>query len=292
MTASAISHALSRFRKVIGDELFVTGPTGMEPTARALELAPSISDGMSRLLAVLGSKEFVPAASVRTFTIATSDFPGTVVVPPLVAALVRQAPQVSLRVFPVSRMDAVRNLDNGHVDLILGWFDDLPERMRRRSIMTEQEALIVRAGHPLTEGVLTRERLFDHPHVVVELSGSEAQGVDGFLHDRGLCRRIWIERLLIDASGEDEGLLGRVSVTVPTYAPVPAIVRRTDMIATLPRRLALQAARDGSVVVLDLPYEPLSVAVEAVHHQRLDGDTGLHWLIDEMVSAIQSEEAV
>lgn len=290
VTASAVSHALSRLRKVIGDELFVTGSYGIEPTARALELAPSISDGIERIQAALKSHTFQPKASVRTFTIAASDFTATVVIPPLVEALAQVAPQISLRVFPVSRLDAVRHLENGHVDIILGWFADLPQRLRRHSVMTEHEALIVRAGHPLTEGVLTKERLFDHPHVVVELSGSEAQGVEGFLDDRGLSRRIWIERLLIDATGGDEGLIGRVAVTVPTYAPVPAIIRRTDMIATLPRRLASRAAHDGSVVVLDLPYEPLEVEVEAVHHQRLDGDTGLHWLIGEMVSALRSEE--
>jgi DNA-binding transcriptional LysR family regulator len=290
VTASAVSHALSRLRKVVGDELFVMGPTGMEPTPRALELAPSISEGIGRIQSALQTKPFNPATSVRNFTIAASDYPGSVVIPPLIALLSRTAPQIAFRIFPIGRLDVVRNLDSGHVDLVLGWFGDLPDRLRRRVIVTEHEALIVRAGHPLTEGMLTRQRLFDYPHVVVELSGSEQQGSDGFLDDRGLVRRIWIERLLIDATGQDEALLGRVPVTVPTFAPVPAIVQRTDMIATLPRRLALQAARDGSVVVLDLPYEPLEVQVEAVHHQRSDGDAGLRWLIEQMTAVMRDKE--
>ena len=48
------------------------------------------------------------------------------------------------------------------------------------------------------------------------------------------------------------------------------------MVATLPRRFALA---QPSLVVLDLPYEPLVVDVEAVWHQRADLDAGLKWLV-------------
>ena len=39
VTASAVSHALSRLRQALSDDLFVPGKDGMEPTQRALELA-------------------------------------------------------------------------------------------------------------------------------------------------------------------------------------------------------------------------------------------------------------
>jgi DNA-binding transcriptional LysR family regulator len=44
LTPSAVSHALSRLRQTRGDELFVSGDAGMEPTPRALQLAPGIRD--------------------------------------------------------------------------------------------------------------------------------------------------------------------------------------------------------------------------------------------------------
>ena len=38
-----MSHALSRLRGVFADELFVRAAAGMEPTARAREIAPLVS---------------------------------------------------------------------------------------------------------------------------------------------------------------------------------------------------------------------------------------------------------
>ncbi len=286
LTASAVSHALSRLRRALDDELFVPGPAGMEPTLRALELAPDVHDGLQRLSAALAARPFVPGDAIRTFCIAASDYPASTIIPPLVGRLADAAPNVALRMFPGSRLDAVRLLDEGRIDLVLGWIDEIPERMGHRTVVIEHEALVVRKDHPLTRGVLTRQRLFDFPFVVVELTGTEDRGVDGFIDERGLVRRTWIERLLIETAGSG-GPVGKVAVTVPSYGPVAPILEQTDMIATLPRRLALQVARFGSLVMLDLPYEPLQVRVDAVWHQRAERDRGLRWLVDEMVDIMR-----
>src|SRR3546814_8209277 len=39
LTQSAVSHALGRLRQSIGDPLFVRAPGGLQPTARAIEIA-------------------------------------------------------------------------------------------------------------------------------------------------------------------------------------------------------------------------------------------------------------
>ena len=43
LTQSAASHALGRLRDLLQDPLFVRHPKGIEPTARALALAPAIA---------------------------------------------------------------------------------------------------------------------------------------------------------------------------------------------------------------------------------------------------------
>ena len=289
ITASAASHALSRLRKALDDELFVAGVSGMEPTARALSLAPDVQDGLKRLSIVLKSKAFVPGEAVRTFGIAASDYPASIMIPPLAVSLASNAPHVNLRVFPGSRMDVVRFLDEGRIDMLVTWVQEVPERMCRRTVMTDEESLVVRAGHPLASGKVTMKRLLDFPHVVVELTGSEAHGSEGFLDERGLSRRTWNERFLI-GTGRDDKLVGRVAVTVPQYSAVVPIVERTDMIATLPRRMALQATRDRPVVMLRLPYEPLQFALEAVWHQRAERDPGLQWLIAQIIEVMENED--
>mgnify|MGYP001482925113 CR=1 FL=1 len=287
VTPSAISHALSRLRNALGDELFVYGDSGMEPTARAFELAPSIRDGLGRLDDAMSATPFDPAESTRSFRIAATDFTTISVLTGLVSRLVRIAPQVDLRIFPCNRMDVVRHLDDGRLDLVISWFQDLPDRVNRATIMTEKEAVVVRPGHPLTEGVVTKERLFAFPYIVVELTGSEDQAVDGFVDDRGIWRRVWVERLLIETDAEEEDAAAHVAVTLPHYAAIPHMLRATDMVATLPGRLARDAAAQGAVVILDLPYEPLCVPVEAIWHQRADRDPGLQWLLGELIDVMR-----
>jgi Bacterial regulatory helix-turn-helix protein, lysR family len=46
VTPSAVSHALSRLRQTIGDELFVPNRSGAEPTPRALRLASDVREGL------------------------------------------------------------------------------------------------------------------------------------------------------------------------------------------------------------------------------------------------------
>ncbi len=287
ITASAVSHALSRLRQALGDELFVPGDTGMEPTPRALELAPDIRNGLGRIDRAVDARPFVPAEAVRSFSIAATDYIAVTVLPHIVGRLARVAPSIDLRVFPFNRVDAIRHLDGGRLDFAISWFAELPERMRRRTVIVEREAIVVRVGHPLTQGAVTKQRLFDFPHIVVELTGTEEQAEDGFLDDRGVWRRTWIERLLIEADGDAQGPVGRVAVCVPHYAAVPPMLCATDMVATLPHSLARRAVAQDALAMVELPYEPLAVPVEIVWHQRTDGDAGAQWLAAELVDSMR-----
>ncbi len=281
VTPSAVSHALARLRQALGDELFVSGEGGMQPSARAIELAPAIREGLAQIEDALGTWLFDPARSVRTFRIATTEYGALTLLAPLVGRLARVAPHVELRVFPYSRMDVIRTLDDGRLDLVMGWFGEVPERMRRATLAVEHEAVIVRSGHPLTSDPVTLARFFGFPFAVVELTGTEEQASEGFLDDRGVWRRVWIDRLLIE-TGKNRDLAGHVAVSVPYYSAIPPMLRATDMVATLPLSLARAAAAEGGIAILDLPYEPLEVSMEAVWHQRSDGDAGLKWLIGEV----------
>src|SRR5438270_11284905 len=60
LTQSAISHALNRLRHVLGDDLFVRGPDGMQPTERAAEIAPGLRQGLLQLELALAPAGFSP----------------------------------------------------------------------------------------------------------------------------------------------------------------------------------------------------------------------------------------
>jgi DNA-binding transcriptional LysR family regulator len=192
-------------------------------------------------------------------------------------------------VFPLNRLDVVRQLESGHVDLVIGWFGELPGGMRRKTLFREEETIVVRAGHPLTQDKVTKESLFEFSHVVVELTGTEEPAADGFMHHKGVARRVWIERALLEFQDEKIDLVGRAAVCVPHFAAVPPLLQATDMLATLPRRLALWAVAHFPLVLLDLPYAPKTVDVEMVWEQSADRDKGLQWLIDELAASMSGK---
>ena len=168
VTPSAVSHALSRLRQSIGDELFIPTESGMQPTQRALQLASGVREGLEKLEWALTRKEAVPAETPRTFRIGATDYPCMVVLPSLVKRLAKSAPKVDLRVFPSNRIELVRQLEKGRADLVIGSFTELPAGISRTRLLREDEVITVRTGHPLTRGRMTKERLVEFPHVVVE----------------------------------------------------------------------------------------------------------------------------
>jgi DNA-binding transcriptional LysR family regulator len=89
-------------------------------------------------------------------------------------------------------------MEGDRLDLLIGWFGRLPDTLHRSSLYKEQEAMVVRLGHPLTKTRITKQRLFQFPHVVVEMTGTEEHEKDGFLDDEGVSRRVWIERALLE----------------------------------------------------------------------------------------------
>src|SRR5262245_2244228 len=74
LSPSAVSHALARLREMLGDELFIRTTTGMQPTARALAMAPLIRDAWGSLEAAIGLPKCEPVTSTRRFTISVNEF--------------------------------------------------------------------------------------------------------------------------------------------------------------------------------------------------------------------------
>ena len=97
LTQSAVSHALARLRNALDDPLFVRAPGGLQPTARALEIAPGVREGLAQLRGALSPTEFDPATASRTFTLAAGSYFCVLLVPELIARVRAAAPDVVLR---------------------------------------------------------------------------------------------------------------------------------------------------------------------------------------------------
>jgi hypothetical protein len=137
---------------------------------------------------------------------------------------------------------------------VIGSFTELPAGICRTRLLWENEVITVRTGHPLTRGRMTKERLLEFPHVVVEPAGTMESAIDGFPGGERNGKRVSVERALYEFQNGRIGPGGRAVLCVPNFAAVAPFLQLSDIVAMLPGRLALWAAAHSSLALLDPPY--------------------------------------
>ena len=145
---------------------------------------------------------------------------------------------------------------------------------------------MVRTGHPLTRGRISKEWLLEFPHIVVETAGT-MESVTGRLPDEERNgERVSIESALHEFQCVRIGPAGRAAVCVPNFAAVAPFLQLSDMVAMLPRKIALRAAAHVPLALLDPPYTPITIEIEMVWIEGADQDKGLQWLLSELAESI------
>jgi DNA-binding transcriptional LysR family regulator len=260
VTQSAMSRALARLRDLLGDPLLVRTGRGMMPTPRARALAAPLKRALVDLQqVVLERPTFDPATSTRTFTLATSDYAESMLLPPLLARLRAEAPGVDVAAVNVGR-EAGPALEDEAIDL---WVN--PRRgpsspaIVWRSLFREDFLCVLRRGHPALRrrGRLTLERFVELPQILIAPGGRP-----GSLLDDALARR---------------GLRRRVALRVPNFLVAPLVVVQSDLIVTLPARLARRVAASFPLELRPPPFELPGFEVHMGWHERFRHDAGHAW---------------
>ena len=277
LTQSAVSHALNRLRYVLGDELFVRGPSGMQPTPRAVEMGPQVHAALNQLTAALAPSDFDPATSERRFAVVAGAYASAILAPPLAGRLAEAAPRCELLIAELSN-DVLERADARRIDFLVGSVIVAPERFARETLMTEELVWVVRRDHPafLAERV-DLETLVSVPHVVI------ARSVPGLLEDGGerrafVSRASWEDAGAFEAAMAARGLTRQVGVSVPDTYTALAVASRTDMATLIPRRLALISAQGGRVRLIDPPYESPTVDVSLLFLRERLAEPAIAWM--------------
>jgi DNA-binding transcriptional LysR family regulator len=264
LTQPAVSNALARLRKVFGDALFVRTPRGVDPTPFARELAEPVRQALALLESALAhGSGFDPATSSRAFHFYMSDLGQVEFLPPLVERVQRVAAGVRLEALALDLEHIGDALAAGTLDLAVGFLPGLGPPLRRRALFRDPYVCLVRADHPLVAKGLTRRRFLEASHALVTYRGGGHRVIEEALERAGIARRI--------------------ALRVPHFTVVPMVLERTDLILTLPARVARVYERRGNVRALTPPV-PIPQAEVAVHwHERFDADPGNRWLREQLI---------
>ncbi len=263
----AVSIALARLREHFDDPLFVRIGNGMEPTPMARELAHAVRQALDALSQVFGHRiDFDPASSERTFCISMTDISQLVLLPRLWAHLRRTSPGVHIDVVPLSA-DTPRMLESGEADLALGFMPQLEAGFYQQSLFRQRYVCVAGTDHPRIRDTLTLAQYQTEEHAVVTSSGTG--------------------HLILDREILRLGIARQVALRVPNYLGIAFVIEQTDMLVTIPERLAQVLEGRGRFRVLPVPFELPDYAVKQHWHERYHQDPGNRWLrrvISELLS--------
>jgi DNA-binding transcriptional LysR family regulator len=279
LSQSGVSHCLARLREMLEDELFIRTTTGMQPTARALAMAPLVRDALKALEAAIELPKFEPGSSTRKFTLAANDFTTMVIARDLLQLLGAEAPSVDLAIKPVTRIDLAEQIDLGRIDVAIGTFSAVPQRFKSAVLFAYDDVLITGSARKLD--AVTTDTLAGLSIVVVSFGGEQEGAVDGFISERGLARRSEMyDRAAFERAFAAAQQVPRIAVSLPHFLALPAFLETTGYAAIVPRPLARTFAANYPIAIHDMPYPTARLDVRALWHERHEGDAAQTWLHD------------
>lgn len=265
LSQPAMSHALARLRELFGDDLLVRRSNDMEPTVFAESLVEPLAEALARVEALLWRDgAFDPATADRELVIAMTDFVEATLVP---AALPRLGlgPRLRLRLRALGSELPERALAEGEIDLAIGTIMSSPAAMKVSVLYRESFAAVVRRDHPCLAGPLTPEAYAALDHVLIATPG-DGPGI-------------------VDVALEALGLRRNVVLRTPHFLTVVALVAASDLVCTMPARIAQAGARRHEVVVFEPPLAVPGFDVAMYWHPRRERDPAGQWLREELRAA-------
>ncbi|MGE0232842.1 MAG: LysR family transcriptional regulator [Flavobacteriaceae bacterium] len=285
LSPSAISHALAKLRTVTGDQLFIRSANAMLPTARALEIAPMLSEAMRLLEASLAEQHFDPALSTREFRIACFPYIAKTLLPEIMHRLQAEAPNIRLRAWPVTEQ-LVSDLDNGRLDCAFGSFARVPDWAVTRELFREDMVIVMRQGGPMAGRALAPADLARCAHIDVQTEDESTQHIENFHVMNGMERQIAATgREKLKTVLDQMGLERKVALVTTDTVCALAVVSRTDMMSLVIRRVAECYRQMFALELFTPPYEEEALPIHLIWHKRQDNDPALNWLCSTLAAA-------
>lgn len=255
----AVSNALKRLRKLLDDDLFVRGKRGMEPTVRAEQLAEPVGYALDTLeQAVRQQDTFDPTTAKRSFDLAMTEV-DDYFLPPLLTVLEKESHGLRLNLTEKFRNELKDAMEQGVIELAFGQLPQLEGDFYRRRLFKERFVLAMRKGHPLSEkDTLTREDFSASAHIRVRPEPE---------------RLTFLEKVL-----ERENIDRNVRLTVDNRMMVGSALQNSDLVATLPERLAVRLCEPYELIYKPHPIDLPERHVDMYWHARVHRDRAVTWL--------------
>jgi len=271
LTQPAVSNALKRLRAALQDDLFLRTSRGMEPTPYALHLSEPVIYALNALQTAFNTRDsFDPLSSTRTFQIAMTDIGEMYFMPPLMAALAKEAPGVRISTVRPHTGKLRDDMASGTVDVALGLLPNLQAGFFQRRLFRHPYVCVFREDHPVAKAPLTLKQFCELDHVGVLAANTGHGEIDGLLERAGIQRHL--------------------KLMLPHFIAVGHVLQTTDLIATLPERFAERCRVPFGLVTSPHPVKLPDIAINLFWHAKFNRDPANIWLRQRLVELFADSE--
>jgi DNA-binding transcriptional LysR family regulator len=263
LSQPAMSHALTRLRHMLKDDLFVRSPNGMEPTPRAELLATPIRIALDGLQQSLEPVQFEPEKATATFRIAVDNYAAVVLVAPIAAQVANVAPGVTLDFRPSGTLNLPELLDRSELQLAIGPPGIPGERFSARRLLQDQFVVVHRKGHPAAKA---REFSTEQLATLPQLEISSAQFGADFVE-----------------AGPGRSKSAAKPVMRAPFLSAAQILATSDLVAVLPLNVAKNMVSSHQLVFRRLSRSPKPIEAAMIWLRRLDNQPAHAWLRDVVI---------
>jgi DNA-binding transcriptional LysR family regulator len=271
----SISASLRKLRELTGDPILVRGARGMVPTQHGESLllpAKRILDETENLF--LKKSPFVPQIEGRTFHVAAPDYLDSQFLPNLVALLRRGSPNSRVKIHSLGpRVDYVRLLSDGDMDLVIANWDEPPEHLHMSKLFEDPITCVMRADCPYalrtpSDG-MTLDDYLTLPHVApTQLLPGYLGVIDDFLDRQGLQRNVVVESAY--------------------FGLIPNMLAQTDLVLTTGRQFVRQYEKQMQLKAYTLPVKFPAMRFYQLWHERVHQAPEHKWLREQVTAAAKA----
>lgn len=271
MSQPALSRALARLRVIFNDPLLVRTAQGYDLSARAKQIQPELGEILIALESLIQQPVFNPAADKGLIKVTGLDLELALYLPQLMQRMRENAPGMHLEIVK-QEDDSFAMLDRNDVHFSLSGLEPSASTGTLHRIQLDKMSAVclMSCNHPLADQPLTPDNYANAAHGLVSITGRGPGYMDRVLEKIGRQREVILR--------------------LSSFMAVADFCETTDLVFTLPQRLAERIAAGRRLCLRRLPAELQQPPVKFYFywHTRHHHDPRMIWIRQQLVEIAQA----
>lgn len=259
----SLSVYLKQLREVTGDELFVRGARGLEPTDFCHDYYQSIRVILDSVddIASRRNARFDPQAMSAVFSVSVPFLKGRMLFEEFSIRLTRKFPRVKVHMVNLPEREALHQLEEGGADIYIGLVSEKLEKYFPAAKILKTDMIVLCSSHSpfYKKGRISKAEYLRTPHIKAASSFAPS---------------------ILDAKFRQARLLQETLVSVPDIWGESVMLRETDCLLVIDRSDAGYVMQGNDFKILKTDFAFPQFDFYAVWHARKNNDPAHKWYRD------------